>query len=356
MSTLKLKAEPNLRRLRESRPTIRDIAGACGVSEATVSYVINGKRTLRADTRERVLRAMREMNYHPSAVARGLSSKRVHTLGILFGAVASIEFATNSYISGLLQGIIRRAQQEGFDITFFTATWKDAETSAPPLRDGRTDGILTISPQTTSDIVIGVTQLNIPLVAISAAEDTAVDNVDVDNFAGIKMSTEHLLSLGHRRIAFLMGDDDMASYQPRRAGFFAALAEAGIEPHRDWVQKSRFDGSLAFEQAKALLSPSNRPTAFCCGNDHIALGVLEAARSRNLVVPKQLSIIGFDDIPAASFAAPQLTTIRQPLGEIGESATRILIERLRKPESTPATTLLQPELIVRGSTAPVAQI
>ena len=89
---------------------------------------------------------MQELNYHPSAVARGLSSKRVHTLGILFGAVDSIEFATNSYISGLVQGIMVRAQREGFDITFFTASWKDATTSAPPLRDGRTDGVLAIAP------------------------------------------------------------------------------------------------------------------------------------------------------------------------------------------------------------------
>lgn len=346
MSTLQ--AAPT-RRL-EIRPTIRDIAGACGVSEATVSYVINGKRTLRADTRERVLRTMREMNYHPSAVARGLSSKRVHTLGILFGAVSSIEFATNSYVSGLLQGIIRRAQHEGFDITLFTANWEDAATSAPPLRDGRTDGILTISPQLNSDIISGVTQLGIPLVAISAGEGASEHNVDVDNFAGLKLAGEHLLGLGHRDIAFLMGDDDMASYIPRREGFRAALTAAGISPISEWMQKSRYDGSMAFEQTRALLSPPQRPSAFCCGNDHIALGVLEAARSLGISVPEQLSVIGFDDIPAASFSSPQLTTIRQPLGEIGETATGILIEQLRNLESTPTTRLLPPALIVRGTT------
>jgi LacI family transcriptional regulator len=295
---------------------------------------------------------MREMNYHPSAVARGLSSKKVHTLGVLFGAVDSIEFATNSYVSGLLQGIMQHAQREGFDITFFTANWKDAATSAPPLRDGRTDGVLTISPQLTSDIISGVTELHVPLVAISAGDGVPVDNVDVDNFAGLKMATEHLLALGHRRIAFLSGDDDMASYEPRRQGFFAALAGAGIEAAPELVQKSRFDGSLAVKQARALLSLPHPPTAICCGNDHIALGVLEAARAMSVSVPAQLSIVGFDDIPATTFAIPQLTTIRQPLREMGQFATRMLIERLRAPGSTPTTRLFQPELIVRGTTAP----
>lgn len=339
----------------ETRPTIKDVALRCGVSEATVSYVINGKRVLKPDTREKVLRAMQEMNYHPSAVARGLSSKRVHTLGILFGAVDSIEFATNSYVSGLLQGIMLRAQREGFDITFFTAPWKDAATSAPPLRDGRTDGVLTIAPLLDSDMLDGLATLGIPHVAISAAPRKGLANVDVDNFAGAKLAAQHLIELGHRRIAFLTGNVDMASYTPRRAGFLAALQEAAIEHCTEWVQTSHFDGSLACEQAKRLLQNAPAPTAFCAGNDAIAIGILEAARQLNIEVPTELSIIGFDDTPAAQMISPPLTTIRQPLGEIGQLATQILIECLRQPQNCVTTTqLVQPALVVRASTAPPA--
>ena len=340
-----------------SRPTIKDIAEVCGVSEATVSYVINGKRTLRPDTREKVTRVMREMNYHPSAVARGLSSKRVHTLGILFGAVDSIEFATNSYVSGLLQGIMLHAQREGFDITFFTASWKDAETSAPSLRDGRTDGVLAISPLLHSDMLLGLSSLRIPHVAISADGLAGVANVDVDNVEGVRLATAHLVSLGHRRIAYLMGNDDLASFVPRRIGFLKALDEAGVKANRRWIQMSNFDGSLAFEQARALLQSASRPTAIVAGNDHIALGVIEAARSLGIAVPSQLSVVGFDDIPAASFATPQLTTVRQPLREIGETATQLLIDMIREPNGrTTVTQLLQPELIVRGTSAPPAHL
>ena len=336
-----------------ANPTIKDIAQVCGVSEATVSYVINGKRVLRADTRERVTRVMREMNYHPSAVARGLSSKRVHTLGILFGAVDSIEFSTNSYVNGLLQGIMLHAQNTGFDITFFTAKWQNAGVSAPPLRDGRTDGVLAIAPLLNSDMLEGLSSLGIPHVSISASADTNAVNVDVDNYAGSRLAAQHLIELGHRRIAYLMGNDDLASFTPRRAGFVDALQEAGIALNPQWIQMSHFDGSRAFEQTRALLQETERPSAICCGNDHIALGVLEAARSLDIDVPQQLSVIGFDDVPAAMFSTPQLTTIRQPLREIGIRATQMLIEQLsgEQKENAARQMLFAPELIVRQSTA-----
>lgn len=338
------------------RPTIRDVATVCGVSEATVSYVINGKRTLRPDTREKVVRVMREMNYHPSAVARSLSSKRVHTLGILFGAVNSIEFATNSYVSGLLQGIMQRAQSEGFDITFFTASWKDAATSAPPLRDGRTAGVLTISPQLNSDMLAGLSSMGIAHVSISAGTASGIANIDVDNYAGAGMAATHLLGLGHRRIAFLMGNEDMASFKPRREGFEKVLQKAGVAMDPRWVLMSHYNGSHAYEQARELLSEASPPTAFFAANDNIALRVLEAAQSLGIDVPGQLSVVGFDDIPAAKFSAPQLTTIRQPLQQIGDAATKLLIDRIQEPQSSkPITLLHQPELIVRGTTAPPAQ-
>lgn len=340
----------------DSRPTIKDIAGACGVSEATVSYVMNGKRILKPATREKVFRAMREMNYHPSAVARGLSSKRVHTLGILFGAVDSIEFATNSYVSGLLQGIMLHAQREGFDITFFTASWKDAENSAPKLRDGRTDGVLAISPLLNSDMLQGLSSLGIPHVVISGDPSADIVNVDVDNFAGACLATEHIIGLGHRAIAHLMGNDDMASFAPRRAGFRETLEKASIEVNEKWVRISGFDGAFAREHALELLRGKKRPTAIVAGNDHIALGVLEAARALGIAVPQQLSVVGFDDIPAAGFSTPQLTTVRQPLREIGEVATHMLIDHVREPkDDDKGTRLILPDLVVRGTTAAVPE-
>lgn len=340
----------------QSRPTIRDVARACGVSEATVSYVINGKRVLKADTRERVFRAMREMNYHPSAVARGLSSKKVHTFGVLFGAVDSVEFVTNPYASGLLRGIMACAQREGFDITFFTAPWRSAPLSAPPLRDGRTDGILAIAPPMGSDILAGVSELNMPLVVISADPAAPVSNVDIDNRAGARLAMGHLVQLGHRRIAYLMGNEDMASFEARREGFRTTLCEAGLELVPEFMVPSHFDGSLAFEQTSRLLRHPQRPTAIFAGNDTIAMRVIEAARCSGVQVPGELSVIGFDDAPAALLVTPNLTTVRQPLREIGECATGLLIRYMRESVvSAPETILLAPELVVRGSTGPASR-
>lgn len=337
-----------------SRPTISDVARACGVSEATVSYVINGKRSLKTDTRDKVFRAMREMNYHPSAVARGLSSKRVHTLGILYGALDAIESVTNHYSTGLLQGIMVCAQRQGFNITFITKPWISAPVSGPALRDGRTDGILAVAPPTNSDITEALLSLHMPLVAVSGEPCSALTNVDVDNHAGLSLAVEHLISLGHQRIAFLMGNENLASYWPRREAFVTAHQKAGLTVAENLLLPSRFNGSLAFEQTTHLLQQPQPPTAFCAGNDTIALNIIEAARSLGKRVPEDVSVVGFDDTPAALLVSPNLTTIRQPLRAIGETATQLLIDYMRHPEEfTPREILLAPELIVRDSTAPI---
>lgn len=340
----------------ETRPTIKHIAAMCGVSAATVSYVINGKETLRPETRARVMKAMDELNYHPSAVARGLQSRRVNTLGILFGSISPIDFADHTYVTGLLRGIMKCAREEGFDIVFFTEGWTDAATSAPPLADGRTDGVIAIAPRLTSDMLQGLRGRNIAHVAISAGDDESV-NVDIDNFAGIRMATEHLLSLGHRDIAFFNGNDNMASYAPRRDAFVATLQKAGITPRADWMIDTNFDGHSTFEPARAFLHNAREtddlPTAICATNDYIALAVMKAAQSLDIDVPGQLSITGFDDIVQAQSATPALTTLRQPLEQIGATATQLLIERVRTPgQAATGTHLLHPELVVRESCAP----
>lgn len=336
----------------QTRPTISDVAKACGVSEATVSYVINGKRVLKADTRERVFRAMREMNYHPSAVARGLSSKKVFTFGVLLGAVDSLESMTNAYSSGLLRGIMARAQQEGFNLTFFTAPWINAEMSAPALRDGRTDGILAIAPATDSDILEGLISLNMPLVVIAGPVFPGITGVDVDNRAGVLVGMRHLIRLGHRRIAFLTGNENLASFEPRIAGYEAALEEAGIPLDPALKVVSRFDGAVAEAQIESLLSLPDPPTAVFAGNDSIALRAMAGARRLGKKVPEDISIVGFDDAPEAPLAHPPLTTVRQPLKEIGELATRRLIEAIRQGEHLPMEyVFMDPELVIRKSTA-----
>ena len=337
----------------KSKPTIDDVARACGVSRMTVSYVINGKSVLRPETRAKVFRAMEEMNYHPSALARGLSSKKVHTFGLLLPVFGSAEFVTNPYANGILQGLLRQAEREGYNVTILTSRWENAQVSAAPLRDGRTDGMIVVAPPLYSDVLSGLAALQMPVVAIAAPPCAGACVVDVDNESGLRLATQHLIELGHRELVYLAGNDDLASFAPRCAGFKSALAEANIAFAPEMIEVSRFDGQLAFEQSRALLRRQKRPTAIVAGNDTIGVAAIAAARQSGLSVPRDLSVVGFDDAPAASLVSPNLTTIHQPLTQIGEKAISLLVERVeRNADKSESLYLLPPRLIVRGSCGP----
>lgn len=336
--------------------TIRDVAKESGVSVATVSYVLNnGPRPVRAETRQRVLTVMGRLDYHPNAMARGLVRRRMNTLGVLFASVESA-VVTNVYASGILQGIFTAASELGFNVTLFTEPWRDARHSAPRFRDRRTDGVLIVSPPQDSDMVAGLAALGLPLVVISLSQDTpAVPSVDVDNAKGACLATEHLLSLGHTRIAHLMGEKNLISTSRRRDGFRAALASAGLAvPERFLVPASysAYYTDATRSSIRNLLTQPDPPTAIFAGNDLLALAVIEAARELGIDLPGELSIMGFDDSPVAPMASPPLTTIQQPLSDIGKTATRLLVERVEGKPVPPTAHLLEPALVARGSTAP----
>lgn len=335
-------------------PTIKDIARACDVSTATVSYVINGKNTLLPETRERVLRAMREMNYHPSAVARGLTKKRMNMLGILFDNIGSEIAIWHPYTSGILQGVLAASARAGYNVTIFTELWQSAEHSLPKLRDQRTDGIIIVAPPTDTDILPSLRSAVSQIVTISSASAPfGMPSVDVDNALGITLAVRHLRELGHMHIAFLSGELNMCSALVRRMAFESALQQSGgcvLPAHV--VTASYENTQVSYAQARHLLSLPAPPTAIVAGNDQIAMAVLDAARDLGISIPSALSVVGFDDIPDAARLQPPLTTVRQPLVEIGTAAAQLLL-RLLSGESVPTEPLLiAPTLIVRSSTAP----
>jgi LacI family transcriptional regulator len=335
--------------------TIRDVARESGVSVATVSYVLNdGPRPVREETRRQVLAAMDRLGYHPNGLARALARRRVHTLGVLFGRVEPA-IVTNEYFTGILQGVMTEAAARGYNVTLFTRPWEDAARSAPLLNDGRTDGALVIAPLKGTDVVEGLARLDLPLVVVSAAPApaTSIPFVDVDNELGARLATEHLLSLGHKRIAHLMGEEAQPSVPARRGGFRAAMDRAGIEvPPADLVS-SRYNVEGGYEAMRRLLALPQPPTAIVAGNDALALGAMSAAREFGVAVPDQLSVVGFDDIASARLVTPPLTTVRQPLAEMGAEATRLLIAQIEKEPIDRLACCVEPELILRGSTAPL---
>ncbi|MDX1934595.1 MAG: LacI family DNA-binding transcriptional regulator [Capsulimonadales bacterium] len=332
--------------------TIHDVAKASGVSVTTVSVVLNNApRPVNAETRQRVLAAARRLNYHPNAMARGLVSRRTHSLGIQFSSVEP-SVVTNYYASGILSGILAEGAMRKYDIHLFTSLWENATVSGSRIKAQRTDGVLAISPVIGSDIASGLEQANLPVVVVSAPSGLPnVPYVDVDNILGARLAVEHLLELGHTRIAYLATDRTMHSEREREAGFLTGMQEAGRSVAPEFVVSTSYVlGDITQSLARLLALPAPPTALFVC-NDNIALSLLKAARDLNVSIPGTLSLIGFDDTDLASLSAPALTTIRHPLRDIGATAARLLIERIEG-RAVPERHIFTPELVVRASTAP----
>ncbi|MBC8135920.1 MAG: LacI family DNA-binding transcriptional regulator [Fibrella sp.] len=334
--------------------TIYDVAKESGFSLATVSNVLNdGPRPVKPETRQRILATMQRLNYHPSAMARGLARQRTHTIGVLFGVVEPSAVILNAYSAAVLQGILTAAASTGYNVTHYTAAWIDAQHSLPGFRDRRSDGLIVVAPTTDSDLMPSLTGLHVPLVAVSwPSERGDIPSVDGDDRIGSRLAVQYLVELGHRRIAHLMGHPNLVSSVARRDTFLDVLREAGITPLPEYILPGQYSTEIGHENARRLLGSPNPPTAIFAGNDEIAVGVVEAARELGIRIPDQLSLVGYDDRPLSALMNPRLTTIRQPFVKIGEHAVRLLIQKVEGKEVLPITHLLAPELVIRESTAP----
>ncbi len=332
--------------------TIRDVAKASGVSTATVSNVFNDSdRPVNARTRQRVLDAAHRLNYHPSAVARTLQGRPLCTIGVLFGVIEP-EVITNPYASLILRGILTAAARHGYHVSIATRRWESATLSAAAYRDRRADGYIVVAPALDSDMVAGLHATGQPIVVISSqAVPQDVPFVDVDNALGIRRATEHMIALGHTRIAHISGDEGQPSVAARRTGFEETMAEAGLHVPPEYIVTSKYMIKESMDDSRALLTLPNPPTAIVTGSDNIALGILEVAKELGLSIPRDLSVTGFDDLPLAELVVPSLTTVRQPLAELGERAAQMLLNQIED-EKKAVSFLAQPELIVRASTGP----
>jgi DNA-binding LacI/PurR family transcriptional regulator len=337
-------------------PTIKDVARASGVSPATVSYVLNnGPKRVKAHTKERVLRTMREMNYHPSAVARGLSRKRMNAIGVVFPN----EFPTvlgNPYVGPVLDGILEVATRSHQNVTLFTGQlWSDMAHSLPVYCDGRCDGLILISPREGSDIISALLDRNVPFLLIGAmADEPSASSVDVDNVEAAKSLVAYLIEQGHRRIAYMGGNEDIQSARLRYEGYRLALQEAGIPYETDLVLEGFYTQISGYDRGRALAAwpKEDQPTALFCGSDEIAMGALQALKDSGVSVPKDISVAGFDDIAAAATSAPPLTTVRQPLHRLGERGAEILLARINERQTVGHRESHTAELIIRESVAP----
>ncbi|MEV6446719.1 LacI family DNA-binding transcriptional regulator [Amycolatopsis sp. NPDC051716] len=328
-----------------SRVTIRDVAARAGVSVATVSKVINERYGVSAATLARVRAVIDELGYEASLVAQSLRNHRTNVIGIL---VADLEpFSTE-----LLKGAADAIRGSGFELVVYSAGgrtgdplgWEKRYLSR--LSGTLVDGAVLVTPTVSLEVVPGT-----PVVAVDPHTGPShLPTIDSDNLRGAQLATEHLLDLGHRRIAFLAGRPDLQSAELRKTGYLRALTAAGITPDEDLIRIGAYDPEVSAASAHALLTGPDRPTAVFAANDISAIATVGAARELGLAVPDDLSVVGFDNVPESALCSPPLTTVDQPIREMGHRAIRMLIALINGDDVERTHVTLDTGLVVRRST------
>jgi LacI family transcriptional regulator len=335
------------------RATIRDVARRAGVSHQTVSRVINRETSVADTTRERVRRAIRELEYVPSAIARSLSSDRTHTLGMVTTDVSDHFFAE------AVVGAEAEARKHGLFLIIGTieeGAEDDESAYLQLMLERRIEGLVVARPRlrATSGALLRRLTSRVPVVEIASDVSVPdVDLVDVDNRQGGLDATNLLIERRHRAIATITGPLGWPSARARLEGFRDALRRATIAEPDGLVATGKDWGLESGSEATArLLESGKRFTAVFAQSDLLALGAIAHFRRRGVRVPEDISVVGYDDIPVAAFVDPPLTTVRQPMREVGALAVRLVIERAARSGAVPAHRhLLRAPLIVRKSVA-----
>lgn len=336
--------------------TIKDIAKSAGVSYSTVSRALRGVPGTHAGTRERILRVAEEMGYEPNAIARSLVTNRSYTLAFVLPDLA------NPFFAEILQAAEREADERGYQLLICETRWKaDKERrEVRMLSEKRVDGILLYPSQEWG--AEAYMQGRVPVVVFGSAPQTeelqdGLRFVEVDNATGTRLAIDHLVECGYERIAYIGGPPHSASHRCRRDNCRTQLQNRGRQLPRHWVLEGSYTVESGYEMAGQMLAlpEDQRPDAFVCGNDMIALGALERLSEEGISVPEQMGVVGFDDVRYAALPQIQLTTVRIPCREWGKMAMKLLLMEVEdtQAEAFPAGSklVLQPALIPRKTTA-----
>ncbi|MFD8497179.1 LacI family DNA-binding transcriptional regulator [Amycolatopsis sp. NPDC059657] len=328
-----------------SRVTIRDVAARAGVSVATVSKVLNERYGVAATTLARVRAVIDELGYEASLVAQSLRNQRTNVIGIL---VADLEpFSTE-----LLKGAADAIRGSGFELVVYSAGGRSGDPAGwekrylSRLSGTLVDGAILVTPTVSLAAVPGT-----PVVAVDPhTGPSTLPTIDADSLRGAQLATEHLLELGHRRIAFLAGRPDLQSAELRKTGYLQALAAAGVPADETLVRIGAYDPAVAAASARDLLTMADRPTAVFAANDISAIATVGTALEIGLRVPDDLSVVGFDNVPESALCTPPLTTVDQPIREMGHRAITMLVALINGDELAETHVTLDTGMVVRGST------
>jgi LacI family transcriptional regulator len=332
------------------RATIRDIADLAGVSIATVSRVLNDRPDVAPGTREQVMQVVREHGFSTNRGARALSSGRTGIVGL------TLPLVNDAYFGPILSGASEALYEQDMRIMLSpTLHEHDREVSLMDrLSRGSTDGAILILPEESTEELLHLQENGFPFVVVDPREapPAGIPCVSAMHAAGAKLATEHLLELGHRHIGAIGGAPGWYANDERMIGFRSALAAARLLPDPDLILYSDWSIPTGEQAAEELLSRPDPPTAVFAFNDNAAIGLLNVARRRGLSVPGDISVVGFDDTFQATIVTPQLTTVRQPLAELGRLGVSLLMRLIEGQRLDAMRIELATTLVVRDSTGP----
>ncbi len=330
-------------------PSQSDVAKLANVSFMTVSRVINGKENVKEETRLKVLKAIEELGYYPNAAARALNNNKTDGIGII---IPHLEFMTAApYFLDLITSLEYYIDMMGYHLVFkLPYSIKNEADYSQLYLERKVDGVIVLAPSVDQWLLSKLTVANVPSVVVYGRdEELDINYVDADNHNGAKEIVNYLIGLGHRRIGMVTGSTTLICGRDRISGYIETLAEHEIDIDKrliyygDWQPES---GMRAFNYFFGLAEP---PTAVFCANDHMALGVMRAAKLNNLSIPRDLSIVGYNDITYSGYLTPPLTTMKQPLEEIGKRAVEILVKTIEEPEREKEKIMMKTEFIKRDS-------
>jgi LacI family transcriptional regulator len=327
-------------------PTISEVAQKAGVSPTTVSHVINKTRFVSDEKRERVEQAIAEMNYRPNALARSLRNGTTRSLGLI------LPDSANPFFAEVARSIENAAFGAGYSVILCNSEndLKKETLYLDVLSKKQVDGVIFVMTGEGSNSLKNLVEMQIPTVIMDRdLLGSELDVVLADSHQGGFMATEHLISLGHKRIGCIAGPAIINQSSRRFAGYKQALQDACLRIEPDLIMNGNFHPDSGWELGREMLSLPNTPTAIFACNDLMAIGVLRAATELGLRIPDDLALVGYDDIELSSYTNPPLTTIKQPTADMGLTALKFLLGRITDPQSVRQNAVLPVSLVVRGS-------
>lgn len=336
---------------RKMSATIKDVAKIAGVSTSTASLALNDKPRVSKKTKAKVLEAAQMLDYYPNIIARGLVKRKTNNLALVISHTADYIFFSPYFIE-IVRGISNTTNSLGYRLMISIVSAEIEEKSAyiQIIKEGSIDGLFLLDVRLRDERILELKRENFPFVVIGRDFiSKGVSYVDPDDTNGACQAVRHLASLGHKKIAFINGHSDYMVSFDRLEGYRKALAEAELSYNPNLVRHSGFTQESGYRMMKGIINDSSDFTALFTASDLMAMGAMKAIKEKGLGIPEDIAVVGFDDIPAAAFADPPLTTVRQPICDIGALAAKILIGIVEGKRVNEKHIIMPTQLIIRKS-------